>query len=254
MIHARRDVRTVPQLSLRYPDMTVADAYAIQASWLRKMREAGHSLVGRKVGLTSMPMQRAMSIDEPDYGVITDDMVFEDGGDVPASVFSYPRVEVELAYVLRGRLSGPGVTEEDVLRATESIVPAIEILDSRIDMKDAATGHLRTIIDTVSDNAADAGMVLGSGRLAPEDFTARRVSAVLRVNGVIEETGVASAVLGDPTRAVAWLANKLSEYGQSIEAGEIVLSGAFSQSIPVRAGDDVHADFAELGTVSCRFC
>lgn len=231
----------------------MVDAYAVQAEWLRRMLARGRALVGRKVGLTSMPMQRAMDIDEPDYGVITDDMVFSDGGDVPAKLFNYPRVEVELAFVLGERLEGPGVTVDDVLHATTHIVPSIEILDSRVEMTDAATGHRRTIVDTVADNAADAGMVLGSLRLDPFDMKPREISAVLEINGVIEESGVASAVLGDPARAVAWLANKLGEYGQAIEAGEVVLSGAFSQSIPVKAGDVVHADFASLGVVSCGF-
>jgi len=250
---ARRDVTTVRQISLRHPDLTVVDAYAVQRAWVERMLADGRVIVGRKVGLTSMPMQRSMGISEPDYGVITDDMVFPSGGDVEVSRFNYPRVEIELAFVLAERLAGPGITAADVLRATSHISPSIEILDSRVEMTDAADGHRRTIVDTVSDNAADAGMIVGPGILQPADLSPRALSAVLYINGVIEETGVASAVLGHPAAAVAWLANKLGEYGDALEAGQVVLSGSLIQSIPVRAGDVVHGDFGELGAVTCRF-
>lgn len=250
---ARAAATTVPQISLRHPDMTVIDAYAVQQALLERMIADGRSVVGRKVGLTAMPMQRAMGISEPDYGVITDDMVFASGGDIPTAQFIFPRVEIELAFVLADDLTGPGVTVADVLRATSHISPAIEILDSRIEMTDAATGHRRTIVDTVSDNAADAGMVIGPGILLPSDLNPRELSALLFINGVIEETGVASAVLGHPAQAVAWLANKLGEYGQSLQAGQVVLSGSLTQSIPVTAGDVVHGDFGSLGAVTCRF-
>ncbi|GEK81604.1 2-keto-4-pentenoate hydratase [Agrococcus baldri] len=253
LAEARRTVTTVPQLSLRHPELTVADAYAVQQAWLDRMLASGRSIVGRKVGLTSMPMQRSMGISEPDYGVITDDMVFESGGEVPAARFNFPRVEVELAFVLAEPLTGPCVTAADVLRATSHISPSIEILDSRVEMTDVATGHRRTIVDTVSDNAADAGMVIGPGILSPFELRPRVLSAVLYVNGVVEETGVATAVLGNPATAVAWLANKLGEYGQALEPGQVILSGSLTQSIPVRAGDVVHGDFGDLGAVTCRF-
>jgi len=250
---ARRDVTTVRQISLRHPEMTVVDAYAVQQSLVARMLAEGRTVVGRKVGLTSMPMQRSMGISEPDYGVITDDMVFPSGGEIEATRFNYPRVEIELAFILADRIEGPGVTAGDVLRATSHISPSIEILDSRIEMTDAATGHRRTIVDTVSDNAADAGMVLGPGILDPSDFRPRDLSALLYINGIIEETGVASAVLGHPAQAVAWLANKLGEYGQALESGQVVLSGSLTQSVPVRAGDVVHGDFGGMGAVTCRF-
>lgn len=250
---ARRDVSTVRQISLRHPEMTVIDAYAVQQSLIGRMRVEGSTVVGRKVGLTSMPMQRSMGISEPDYGVITDDMVFPSGGEIEAARFNYPRVEIELAFILRDGLEGPGVTVGDVLRATSHVSPSIEILDSRVEMTDAATGHRRTIVDTVSDNAADAGMVVGPGVLDPHDLRPRELSALLYINGIIEETGVASAVLGHPAQAVAWLANKLAEYDQALEAGQVVLSGSLTQSIPVSAGDVVHGDFGELGAVTCRF-
>lgn len=250
---ARAQVRTIPQLSLRYPDMTVRDAYAVQRAGVRLCLAAGRRVVGRKVGLTSVPMQRAMGIDEPDYGVVFDDMVFGDGSDVPVRGFTRPRVEIELAFVLRERLRGPGVTPDDVRRCTAHLAPAIEILDSRVEMVDAATGHRRTIVDTVADNAADAGLVVGAGRLDPAGFRPREVGGELIINDVIVDTGLATAVLGDPTRAVAWLANTLSDYGEGIDAGQTVLSGSFIQSVPVGPGDRVVGDFGGWGAVSCRF-
>lgn len=252
LFDAREAVRTVPQLSLRHPEMSIEDAYAVQRAWLEIMRGRGRSVVGRKVGLTSMPMQRSMGIDEPDFGLITDDMLFADGADIPTTLFSFPRVEVELAFVLSADLSGR-VSIQDVLDATEYIAPAIEILDSRIEMTDPVSGHRRTIVDTVSDNAADAGMVLGTARLDPDDLRPREISAVLEINDVIEETGVAVAVLGNPAAGVAWLAGKLGEYGESLRAGEVILSGSLIQSIPVRAGDVVRGEFGSLGEVTCRF-
>ncbi|MDZ4044322.1 MAG: 2-oxo-hepta-3-ene-1,7-dioate hydratase, partial [Rhodoglobus sp.] len=229
------------------------DAYEIQRAWVGRMLGEGRTIIGRKVGLTSKPMQRAMGIAEPDFGVLTDDMRFEDGGDVSVDLFNYPRVEAELAFELGADLVGPGVTAVDVRAATSRIVPAIEILDSRVEMTDASTGHRRTIVDTVSDNAANAGIIVGTGSIDPATYNPREVSTVLTINNVIEETGVASAVLGDPAEAVAWLANRIAEFGERLHAGESVLSGALMQSIPVQRGDIVHAEFGSLGEVSCRF-
>jgi 2-oxo-hept-3-ene-1,7-dioate hydratase len=250
---ARRRREPIRQLSLRYPEITVPDAYGIQSAWIERMRSDSRVVIGRKVGLTSKPMQRAMGISEPDYGVLTDDMAYPTGGDVPHGLFVYPRVEAELAFVLAQRLEGPGVTAKDVLNATSHISPALEILDSRVEMTDPQTGHRRAIVDTIADNAANAGIVVGAELIAPEALRPRDVSVVLYVNGVIEESGISCAVLGNPALAVAWLANKLAEYGQVIEPGEIVLSGAPLQSVPVRQGDVVHADFGTLGAVTCRF-
>lgn len=250
---ARKRAVTVRQLSLRHPEMTVADAYAVQRAWTARMIEDGRRIVGRKIGLTSMPMQRSMGISEPDYGVVTDDMVFASGGDIPWGRFTFPRVEVELAFVLSERLAGPGVGVADVLRATSHISPAIEVLDSRVEMMDPESGHRRTIVDTIADNAADAGMVVGPGMLDPADLRPRNLSALLYINGVVEESGVASAVLGNPAVAVAWLANSLAAYGQALEQGDVILSGSLTQSIPVSRGDVVHGDFGALGAVTCRF-
>ncbi|MFJ3779018.1 2-keto-4-pentenoate hydratase [Streptomyces sp. NPDC090075] len=250
---ARAEVHTIPQPALQYPDMGIEDAYAVQRRGVRMVLDGGGTVIGRKVGLTAIPMQRAMGIEEPDYGVLYDDMLVPDGGRTSAAAFNYPRVEMELAYVLERDLRGPGVTPEDVRAATGYVCPAIEILDSRVQMTDPATGRRRSIVDTVADNAADAGLVLGPGRADAGELRPRAVGAELLVNGEIVDTGLATAVLGDPARAVAWLANKLAVYGEHLTDGSVVLSGSFISSVHVVAGDLVEADFGELGAVSCRF-
>jgi 2-oxo-hept-3-ene-1,7-dioate hydratase len=249
---ARADAKTVPQLSLRFPEMDVADAYAVQRCGAALVVAEGRRIVGRKIGLTSKAMQRSMGIEVPDYGFLSDDMLFEDGADVPAARFIFPRVELELAFMMGKRLTGPGVGVGEVMNATSYLAPALEILDSRIEMVDVS-GHRRTIVDTIADNAADAGVVVGRSRIDPAGFRPRAVGGELWVNGIIEDTGLATAVLGDPARGVAWLADQLATYGESLEEGQLVLSGSFIQSLPVSAGDSVTADFAELGSVSCRF-
>jgi len=238
LLAAERSRQPIRQLSLQYPEMTVEDAYRVRA---------------RKIGLTSRAMQQAVSITEPDYGVIFDDMVFADGGVVPFGRFIRPRVEVELAFVLGRPLEGPEVTALDVLDATRWVTPALEILDARVQMTDPKTGHLRTIVDTISDNAADAGLVTGGRAVRPDACDLRRVAAVLYLNEAIEETGVAAGVLGHPANGVAWLANKLSSHGEFLPAGQVILAGSFTRPVFVGEGDVIHADFGELGAVTCRF-
>lgn len=249
---ARSAVSTIGQPSQRFGGMSVADAYAVQRAGVELLLADGREIVGRKIGLTSMAMQRAMGIDEPDYGVITDDMIFADGSGIPAGLFIFPRVEIELAFVLADDLKGVDVEDGDVIRATSYLAPAIEILDSRVEMT-AANGHRRTIIDTIADNAADAGLVLGAHRIDPSTLRPREVGGELWINDIIEETGLASAVLGHPVRGVTWLCRTLAQYGEGLKAGQIVLSGSLTQSIAVRAGDTVTADFGRNGQVSCRF-
>ena len=210
LLAAERSRQPIRQLSLQYPDMTVEDAYRVQRALVAAKIAEGRTVRARKIGLTSRAMQQAVSITEPDHGVIFDDMFFDDGGVVPFGRFIRPRVEVELAFVLDQPLKGPGVTALDVLDATRWVTPALEILDARVQMSDPETGHLRTIVDTISDNAADAGIVTGGRAVRPDACDLRRVAAVLYVNEAIEETGVAAGVLGHPANGVAWLANKLA--------------------------------------------
>jgi len=253
LLAAERDHQPIRQLSLQYPQMTVEDAYRVQRALTAAKLAAGRTVKARKIGLTSRAMQQAVSITEPDYGVIFDDMFFADGGVVPFARFIRPRVEVELAFVLDQPLKGPGVTLLDVLDATRWVTPALEILDARVQMSDPETGHLRTIVDTISDNAADAGIVVGGRAVRPAALDLSRVGAALYVNEAIEETGLAAGVLGHPANGVAWLANKLAPYDEYLPPGQVILAGSFTRPVFVGEGDTVHADFGDLGAVTCRF-
>lgn len=250
---AERERRQLPQFSLANPDMTIADAYAVQRAWTAAKLAAGRVAIGHKIGLTSRAMQRSSNIAEPDYGLLLDDMLFADQQDIPFDRFIVPRVEVELAFRLKAPLEGPGLTIFDVLDATDYIVPAIEIIDARIEQVDKATGATRKVFDTISDNAANAGLVLGGSPVRPADVDLRWVSALLHRNGVIEESGVAAAVLGHPAHGPAWLANKLAPYGERLEAGEIILGGSFTAPVPAARGDTFHADYGPLGSIAVRF-
>ena len=247
LAQAEADRTMVPLLTARYPDMVVEDSYRVQAKWVQRGIADGRRLVGRKIGLTSKVMQVATGITEPDYGAIFEDMVYDNGEEIPFDSFSNVRIEVELAFVLKTDLSGPDVTIFDVLRATEYVVPALEILSSRIEMQG------RTIVDTISDNAAMGGMVYGGNPIAPDAVDLRWVSALLYRNQTIEESGVAAAVLNHPATGVAWLAGKLAQHGDGLKAGDIVLAGSFTRPMWVEQGDTILADYGPLGTISCRF-
>ena len=237
----------IERLTLRHPEMTVEDSYAVQNEWRRRAQENGRRLVGRKIGLTSKVMQEATGITEPDYGAIFADQVHENGSVIEHGQYSNVRIEVELAFVLKDELRGPNVSIFDVLRATEYVVPALEILSSRIQMEG------RTIVDTISDNAARGGMVYGGNPVAPDSVDLRWISALLYRNETLEDTGVAAAVLNHPANGVVWLANKLSAHGDALEAGSIVLAGSFTKPMWVHPGDTVHADYGQLGAITCRF-
>lgn len=247
LAEAERTHTMVPLLTQRFPDMTVEDSYAVQREWVRRGIEHGRRLVGRKIGLTSKVMQEATGITEPDYGAIFEDMIFENGSVIEHDRFSSVRIEVELAFKLKKELSGPNATIFDVLSATEYVVPALEILDSRIEMDG------RTIVDTISDNAAMGAMVYGGNPVAPDAVDLRWVSALLYRNESIEDTGVAAAVLNHPAMGVAWLANKLHAHGDTLAAGDIILAGSFTKPMWVHPGDTVHADYGSLGAITCRF-
>lgn len=250
---AERARAPIGLLSLRHPEMTVADSYAIQAAWVARKVARGNPVIGYKIGLTSRAMQRLARITEPDYGTLLADMAFRDGGDVPAERFIAPKVEVELAFVLGTPLSGPACTLVDVLRATEYVMPALEIIDARIHRVDPATGTPRGVRDTIADNAANAGIVLGGRPVKPDAVDLRWVAALLHRNGAIEDSGVAAAVLGHPGNGIAWLANALHRHGLTLAAGQIVLGGSFTSAIEAAAGDTFHADYGPLGSIACRF-
>ncbi|MCU1480405.1 MAG: 2-oxo-hepta-3-ene,7-dioic acid hydratase [Subtercola sp.] len=247
LVEAAANRVPIERLTARYPDMTIDDSYAVQALWGSRREAAGRRLVGRKIGLTSRAMQMATGITEPDYGLIFDDMVFETGTTLQWNAYTHPRVEMELAFVLKAPLQGPGCSIFDVLRATEYVVPALEILDSRIQMEG------RTIVDTISDNAAMGVMVTGGRPVRPDDVDLRWVSGLLYRNQSIEETGVSAGVLNHPASGVAWLANKIAPHGAALGAGEIILAGSFTRPMWVYAGDTVFADYGTLGSITCHF-
>jgi 2-oxo-hept-3-ene-1,7-dioate hydratase len=240
-------------LSLQHPGMTMDDAYAVQSAWVRRKIEAGRKVIGWKIGLTSKAMQYALNIDIPDSGVLLDDMLFEDGATIPAGRFIQPRIEAEIAFIMKAPLRGPGITIFDVLNATDYITPALEILDTRILRVDPKTKKARTIVDTISDNAANAGIVLGGRAMRPDAVDMRWMGAIVSRNAEVEETGLGAGVLNQPARGVAWLANRLATYGDGIEAGQVVLAGSFIRPVEARHGDTIIADFGPYGTVSSYF-
>jgi len=249
---ARKSRSQVRHFSQRFPAMTIDDGYAIQREWVRLEQADGRMIRGRKIGLTSRAMQQASQITEPDYAPLMDDMFFAPG-DIPVSRFIAPRVEVELAFILGKPLKGPGVTLFDVLSATEWVSPAIEIIDARIEQFDRETKAMRKVFDTIADFAANAGIVLGGRPVRPTEVDLRWVGALVHKNGVIEETGLAAAVLNHPATGVAWLANKIAPYGEGLEAGDVVLAGSFTRPTAASNGDQFHVDYGPLGSVSLRF-
>jgi len=239
-------------LTAAYPDIDVVDAYEIQLINIRQRVAEGARVVGHKVGLSSKAMQSMMGVDEPDYGHLLAEMeVFSDapGSErgVPASRYLYPRVEVEVGFILADDLPGSSCTEDDVLAATAAFVPAIELIDSRI------TDWKIGLCDTIADNASSAGFILGPERVSPKDVDITGIDAVLTRNGEVVAEGRSDAVLGNPVTAVAWLARKVDDFGVRLRAGDIVLPGSCTRAIDVRAGDEFVADFAGLGSVRLTF-
>ena len=243
----------VEHFSKRYPEMNIQDGYKISSAWVRMKLAEGRVVKGHKIGLTSRAMQQASQITEPDYGTLLDDMFLPEGSDIPAQRFIAPRVEVELAFVLGKALKGPNVTIFDVLAATDYVTPAIEIIDARIEQFDRHTKVMRKVFDTISDNAANAGIITGGRPVKPDAVDLRWSGALLYKNGVIEETGLAAAVLNHPATGVAWLANKLAPHGISLEPGQVILAGSFTRPVAAVAGDTFHADYGPLGNISFRF-
>lgn len=246
MLAAERDVKPVTQPTETYPGITIEDAYAIQSEVVAAKLAAGRRVVGHKIGLTSKAMQAASGVNEPDYGVLLDDMFFNDGDTLHAERYIVPRIEVELAFVLGRSLKGPNVTMFDVLRATEFVVPALELIDGR-------SRYPRKIQDNIADNAATGGVIVGGRTVRPLDVDLRWVAAILSRNGVIEESGVAAAVLGHPAMGIVWLANKLAAFDAGLEAGHFVLAGSFTRPVAVKKGDTIHAEYSGLGGIGVHF-
>ena len=244
--------RQVEHFSKRHPGMTIEDGYAVSRAWVAMKIAEGRTVRGHKIGLTSRAMQQSSQIDEPDYGTLLDDMFFEPG-DLPFERFIAPRVEVELAFILKRRLQGAQVSVEDVLEATEYVQPAIEIIDARIEQFDRHSKAPRKVFDTISDNAANAGILLGGRKVHPREVDLPWVGAILRQNGVVEETGLAAGVQGHPAVGIAWLAQKLAPWGERLEAGEVVLAGSFTRPVGAKRGDVFDADYGPLGRFTFTF-
>ena len=247
LLAAEKSRKPIPPLTQTDPGITVDEAYRIQLRIMETKKSSGQVVVGKKIGLTSLAMQAMLGVKEPDYGHILNGMVAMEGEKVPAADLIQPRIEGELAFVLKEDLKGPGITMTEVLRCSEGVIPALEIIDSRI------TDWKIKLPDTVADNASSARIVLG-GKITPVlGLDLRTVGMVLEKNGEVAATAAGAAVLGHPAQAVAWLADKLAAYGISLRRGEVILSGSLTGAIPVAAGDFIRADFGTLGDVKIKF-
>lgn len=251
LIEAERSGAQTGLLSVAYPNISMDDAYAIQGQVVAAKVAAGDPVIGWKIGLTSRAMQQALNIDIPDSGVLTRSMQFDSGAIIPAGRFIQPRIEAEIAFVMKADIGGADVTRDEVLAATDYVAPSLEILDTRILRSDPDTGQARKVFDTIADNAANAGIVLGHARHRPENL--RWVGAIVTVNGTVEETGLGAGVLNDPVESVVWLARRMALYGNTIKAGQVILSGSFIRPIECPPGTQINADFGSFGSVVLNF-
>lgn len=247
LVDAYATKRPLDPLSATYPDLTLEDAYAIQLLQVDHWVASGRRIVGHKVGLTSRAMQKMLGVDQPDYGHLTDDMVHLEHLPIDSDRFLQPRVEPEVAFVLKHALTGPGVTVAEAIAAVDFVLPALEIIDSRI--RDWRIG----LLDTIADNASSAGIVLGSTPVDLRDVDLRLSGCILHRNGEVVATGAGGAVLGSPLTALVWLANTVGPLGITLLPGHIVLPGAQTAAVPVAPGDVVRAAFGGIGSVTARF-
>ncbi|MBW0014328.1 2-keto-4-pentenoate hydratase [Mycobacterium sp.] len=247
LAQAERSRQPIAPLTSAHPEIDVVDAYEIQLINIRQRVAEGARVRGHKVGLSSLAMQQMMGVDEPDYGHLLDEMQLFEGTPVKAGRYLYPRVEVEVGFILAADLPGAGCSEDDVVAATEALVPAIELIDTRI------TDWKIALCDTIADNASSAGFVLGEARVSPQAVDVKAIDAVLTRNGEVVAQGRSDAVLGNPVTAVAWLARKVESFGVRLRKGDIVLPGSCTRAIDVRAGDEFVADFKGLGVVRLSF-
>ncbi|AUH34232.1 2-oxo-hept-4-ene-1,7-dioate hydratase [Paracoccus tegillarcae] len=253
LLQAEATGQQIGLLTARHPEMGMDDAYAVQNAIYRAKLDEGRKVIGWKIGLTSKAMQNALNIDIPDSGILFDNMLFEPGSTVPAGRFIQPRIEAEIAFVMKSALGGADITHADVVAATDYVAPSLEILDTRIRRADPATGKTRTVFDTISDNAANAGIVLGAERHPVDGVDLRWVGAITSRNGEVEETGLGAGVLNDPVESVVWLARRMAQYGQRIEPGQIILSGSFIRPVECPPGSRIEADFGPFGAVDISF-
>lgn len=253
LLRAERAKEQISPITQSYPDMSMEDAYAIQSAWVKRKVSEGDPVIGYKIGLTSRVMQRAMNIDTPDFGVLLESMRFNNQSKIRHADFTDPRIEVELAFVLKKRLFGENLTVEDVLEATDYVTPSLELIAARSYRTDPETGYTRTVMDTIADNAANAGIIVGEKRFAPETIDMRWSGGILYKNNIIEETGLAAAVLDHPANGICWIAKRFAPHSIALEPGQILLSGSFTAPVIVNPGDKIHADYGPLGKIDCEF-
>lgn len=253
LYQADRSHSQIDPLSASRDDLTLEDAYAIQSRWIDKKIAAGDSLKGYKIGLTSRTMQRAMGIDEPDFGVILASSCLHSGATIAVHDYPDPMVEVELAFVLKHRLVGEQLSVEDVMAATDYIVPALELISARSYRVHPTTARRRGVVDTIADNAAYGGIITGEQHIDPKTVDLRWCGGILYKNGTVEETGLAAAVMGHPAEGIAWIARRFAPHGIALEPGQILLSGSFTAPIAVGKGDKIRADYGPHGTIDCEF-
>lgn len=253
LYEAERNRVQIAPLTLSHPNMDLDDAYAVQKSWVGRKIADGSEVTGYKIGLTSRAMQLAMNIDTPDFGVLLDNMAFANRDEIRAADFTDPRIEVELAFVLKAPLFGDDVTLDQVMAATDYVIPALELIAARSHRVDPETGYTRNVFDTIADNAANAGYIVGDTRVNPNEIDLRWTGAMLYLNGEIEETGLAGGVMGHPAHGIRWVCKRFAAHGIGLEPGQIILAGSFTRPVIVRSGDTIHADYGPLGTIEVKF-
>jgi 2-oxo-hept-3-ene-1,7-dioate hydratase len=250
---AEKNRQQIAPLTLTHSGMDMDDAYAIQKTWVDRKIADGRRITGYNIGLTSRAMQMAMKIDTPDFGVLLDDMHFANGASIPAADFLDPRIEVELAFVLKAPLKGEDVTVDQVMAATDYVIPALELIAARSFRVDPDTGYTRTVFDTIADNAANAGYIPGDRRIDPATIDLPWAGAMLYLNGEIEETGLAGGVMGHPAHGIGWVCKRFAPHGIGLEPGQLILAGSFTRPVAVQAGDNIRADYGPLGTIEVNF-
>ena len=243
----------IAALTLSYPDMDMDDAYRVQRQWVEQKIAEGRRVIGYKIGLTSRAMQMAVNIDTPDYGVLLDDMLFPNGGAIVATDFTDPRIETEFAFVLKAPLAGADVTVEQVIAATDHVLPALELIAARSYRTDPESGYTRKVFDTIADNAANAGIILGDVQIDPRAVDLRWAGALLYRNDSIEETGLAAGVMDHPAHGIRWVCKRFARWGIGLLPGQIILSGSFTRPVTVAAGDSIRADYGAFGEILVNF-
>ena len=253
LFNAEKNLIQIDLISRDFPEITLEEAYAIQEKLIENKLSSGLIKKGWKIGLTSKAMQRALNIETPDSGVLFDNMFFQNESQIPKNRFIKPRIEAEIAFVMKAKISGKEITKSEIIEATDYVCPALEILDTRIKRSDPTTGQTRKIFDTVADNAANAGIILGNQTHKIKDWDLRRVGCILKKNNEVEETGLGAGILDDPVTGILWLIRRLADYNKYLDKGDVVLSGSFIRPVETNFGDQISADFNDFGTVSCTF-